>query len=75
MRSRILGMTLFLFGIALLAWLLYDATSVQVVLGLESFMSEAVVVIAGLLFVAASLGAGVICWRLARRRAIVPEAL
>jgi hypothetical protein len=67
MRSRTTGLTLFLFGIALLAWLLYDATGVQAALGLTGRVSEAVVVIVGLLVVAASLSAGIVCWFTARR--------
>jgi hypothetical protein len=68
--SRIPGLAFLLFGVALLGWLLYDPTNVQATLGLESFVSEAVVVLAGFLVVAASLGLGVLYWRKALREAI-----
>ena len=73
--SRITGLALFLMGCALLAWLLYDATSVQAALGLGALANEGAVAIVGLLVAMASLCAGLVFWRRGRRPAAIESAV
>ncbi len=67
--SRVQGLAWFVFGFALLGWLLYDAGHVQRALGLEALVSEVAVALAGLLVAAIALGAGIFHWCGARRLA------
>ena len=73
--SRITGLALFLMGGALLAWLLYDATSVQAALGLDGLASEGAVALVGPLVGVAALCAGLVCWRRGRRHAAIESAV
>ena len=77
MRSspRLAGIALVILGLALLAWLLYDATSVVETLGLAALMSEAAVALLGLLVVAVCLGGGVACLRKSRAQATAADAV
>jgi hypothetical protein len=67
--SRIASLFLFAFGVALLAWVAYDATSVQQALGLSAVLDEATVAVGGLVLGLGSLGAGYGFWRTAGRQA------
>jgi hypothetical protein len=67
MKSRILGLAFFVLSLALLGWLLFDATNVQNALGLGGIVSEAVVVIVGLLTVAGLLVSSIISFRLPKK--------
>jgi hypothetical protein len=69
MKSQILGSAFFVLSVALLGWLLYDATNVQTALGLENIVSEAVVVIVGLFTVAALFVASIISFRVPKKTA------
>ncbi len=62
-QSKLAALALVAFGLALFAWLLYDASAVVETLGLGSVASEALVALAGLTVVAASVGLGVAFWR------------
>ena len=67
--SRIASLCCYAFGLALIAWVAYDATTVQRVLGLTPVLSEAAVAVAALALGSTSLGAGYVLWRAARRQA------
>lgn len=67
--QKIASLALLVSGLASFAWLLYDASAVQRVLGLERVTSEAAVAIAGLVVSSAALIAGALVWRdLSRKR-------
>lgn len=66
-RGRFAGLALLTFGVLLLAWLLYDATSVLTALRLDGTVSEAGVALAGLAVAAAAVASGL--WSVRRARA------
>ena len=72
---RITGLALFTFSFSLLAWLLYDATSVTETLGLGTLVGEGVVASLGLFIVAASLVVGFLLWRKGRGQAASGSAI
>lgn len=74
-REKRIGIALVAFGLALLAWLLYDATSVHRVLGLDAVMDEASVALGGLAVGAALVATGIACWRRSRGGTSAANAL
>ncbi len=61
--GRLIGIALIVAGLTLLAWLLYDATSVLEAFGLGAVVDEATVALLGLLVGAACVVLGIACWR------------
>lgn len=61
--ARISGSVSLLAGVALLAWVSYDATSVMQSLGLQARMDEAAVALTTLLLGALLLASGIYIWR------------
>jgi len=54
-KTKILGAVLLVIGLALLAWVLYDASDIVAKLGLEGVVGEAVVAMVALMIAALSL--------------------
>ena len=71
--SRTAGLSLFIAGIGLMAWLLYDASSVRETLGLEALASEGVVVLLGLAMSAVWLCSGYVLWLIGRERDVIGD--
>lgn len=74
-RGRLVGVALIIPGLALLAWLLYDATSVVSTLGLDAIVDEASVAVGGLAAGGVLIATGIVCWRRARGRTSAMNAL
>ncbi len=68
--GRLVGIALVVAGLALLAWLLYDATSVLDALGLGVVVDEATVALLGLLVGVVCVLMGIACWRRPHSRAV-----
>ncbi len=65
---KAVGAALVVLGLALFAWLAYDATAVMDTLRLAAVASEGAVAAGGLWLAAGLVGAGVVCLRRAARR-------
>lgn len=69
-RTKILGITLLGVGLAVLAWVLYDASTIVSALHLGAVVSEAAVAVLALVVAAAGIASGTVLV-LARRSAAV----
>jgi hypothetical protein len=74
-RGRLMSIALVTSGLALLAWLLYDATGAHRALRLDSVMDEASVVVGGLAAGVALVATGILYWRRSRGRTSLTNAL
>jgi succinate dehydrogenase hydrophobic anchor subunit len=70
--ARVSGIILVSLAVALLAWVLYDASDIVAFFGLGAYADEASVALLGLVLVAASMIGGVALIRASRRRVQSP---